>query len=480
MLSLLVVVPGLGYEAAAQQCLGTVPPAEIPILAQNVGLDTFASSGGAVNDGLRSAAMTAMTANGRYFNEGVPPAARISGGHARTEIMLPQTLFYTCATLSCMPAPYATLSFCSSCQDITDELSIASSGFVQLSSGGGLNSSDHVLVIKSHPIHYDYSNSGKGKLALANSILIEYLPLAPPIIFQVVQFAAQRCTINLCTNTYQLDVSQGSTGASGATEILLASVTHAAGGAGPGWTVPVPAGTLLNFPNGKVKRWENNLLPDTSGYSNDPGYDTDTDDYRIDNSSLVFISDYFASLFDGQSSQTSADGVFIVDVLSYAQRPAGTGFWYTLAYTLTTYGYTDHEQITNQVNGVISNIASSMGNWARDYYTTNAAVTFGGVLENTYHIRWAWLALPAMTELPAVLLLLLTIVETRKQKFPVWKTNCITIMFRGITQPEPVAGLCSEKVSTMEDVAARKRVKLALTSGGYRLVDAETETGHSG
>lgn len=336
VLSLLIVIPGLGFEAALQQCLGTVAPTDIPILALIYDLDRFASGGGVMIDGLRGAAMTAMTTKDPLNDESVPPSAMIAGGNARTETVLPRTILYSCTTPGCLSAPYATLSFCSTCQDITYELSMQTSGFVKLSSGGGFNSSDQVLAIVSHPIRYDYSHAWKGTLALADFSLIEYFSQVPGSnVAQVVEHAAQRCTINLCTNIYQLDVSQGSTGASGANETLLASVTQASEGnetlpnsVGIDWNLQVPDGTLLSFPDGKVKNWN----------SATSGYGTNTASYGIDNNSLVFISNYFASLFDGQSSQSSAGGISVVDDSSnYAQRPAGTGFWDSLAYILTTY-----------------------------------------------------------------------------------------------------------------------------------------------
>lgn len=123
-----------------------------------------------------------------------------------------------------------------------------------------------------------------------------------------------------------------------------------------------------------------------------------------------------------------------------------------------------------------------MGNWARDFYTTNVVAgnpEREGVLENTYYIRWAWLILPAVIELLAILLLLSTIRKTREHKFPIWKTSTIATMFRGIMQPEDTVGPYCEKVSAMEVVAARKRVKLASTSKGYRLIDTEIKTSHS-
>lgn len=54
----------------------------------------------------------------------------------------------------------------------------------------------------------------------------------------------------------------------------------------------------------------------------------------------------------------------------YATIGSGSGFWDSLAYSLKIYGYNDRDDLTTQVDGIIANIVTSMGNWARDLYAT--------------------------------------------------------------------------------------------------------------
>jgi hypothetical protein len=171
-----------------------------------------------------------------------------------------------------------------------------------------------------------------------------------------------------------------------------------------------------------------------------------------------------------------------MDPSIYAQQAAGTGFWNSLAYIFTTYDYNNTDDATIQISGVISNVVTSMANWLRDYAFKDIAAIdanpyYTGVTGNTFHIRWGWFALPVAVELLTVLLLVLTIYRTRARKLEVWKTSALAVMFRGVKQPEATLISNSSKVSDMEHWAARRSVKLAMTSRGYRLVDLEQESG---
>lgn len=130
-----------------------------------------------------------------------------------------------------------------------------------------------------------------------------------------------------------------------------------------------------------------------------------TSSHGIDKNSLIFLSDYFASLFNGASRVGPLPGPLLgfpgvnsvtSHVSTYAQRPAGSDFWDTLSYTVTTYVYKDIDDVTEQTGATISNIVTSTANWARDYYFTSflegqQAVYSGAGKsregKNTYRIR---------------------------------------------------------------------------------------------
>lgn len=481
LLSFLIVVPGLGFEAAAQQCLQVVGPTLIPILAQICELDDISNNDGIIADGLMGATMQALTNPNSGMSTTVPLVRMIPDGNTRTEVVLPRTLDYTCTTPNCVPRPYATMGLCSSCDDITDEIVTLPSGFKGLSSGAGFSSQEQLLAMIPHPISYDYSSSWSGTLALANFSLLEYVLLGTENAQYQYQFVetlvAQRCVINVCANIYQLDVSGGSTGASGANETLLASVTQMSGGGGS-WSLAVPEGTALEYPNRRVAKWQGG--PSGAFGSTSPGYGTFTGDYGIDNASLVLLSSYFASLFDGSSSWSWLNTNTPANVSAYAQSPAGTEYWDSFSGTVTTYNFESYDDVITQIGGTVSNIATSMGNWLRDFYFSTVPGRcnpreYSGVTENTYHIQWAWFVLPMAVELFAVCLIASTIRKTRKANLPIWKTSSIATMFRGLPQPEDQRVSDLARVSNMEDLATRKKVRLAMTLQGYRLVDIEKE-----
>ena len=91
----------------------------------------------------------------------------------------------------------------------------------------------------------------------------QIFPSIPGIAFdQPLRFAAQTCTIGLCANIYQLDVTAGDTGVSGATESLLASFKRAAYTSEllyvdrPGHTIVVPGHVDMTTADGKSTHWQ--------------------------------------------------------------------------------------------------------------------------------------------------------------------------------------------------------------------------------
>ncbi|KAK4506364.1 hypothetical protein PRZ48_000094 [Zasmidium cellare] len=127
---------------------------------------------------------------------------------------------------------------------------------------------------------------------------------------------------------------------------------------------------------------------------------------------------------------------------------------------------------TPDMSGRIGLIVSSIADTARMASTQNA---FGNNvepwmgMETSWHIRWLWFTWPAAVEACAILLLALTVFETRRRKFPVWKTNAMAIMFRGLSEPDGMLAPGVTKISEMEGFAAGQRVKLAMNAQGCRM-----------
>ena len=484
VLSAFIVIPALGLEAAAQQCLTTSATEYIPTLLTIFYLDQFGSSGGTVTDGIRNAGLSAMTA--KHFQAGGDLSPSF-----RSEPVLPQTLVYSCTTAGCSPPPYVTLSFCSRCEDITEDLIVNpdwcnnndnSNGTcgVYLPYGAALNTSDQALALSAAPIEYSSDQTWTGELLLANFTMVEQTSPVVSGTDQPVHYAAQSCSIVLCANIYQLNVSAGDTGASGATEVQLASLTKASwsaepsdapGGNWPGYTIIVPDQTALNLSNGKAAHWQGG-----------------TTVLGIDNTSTAFLGTYLTSLFTGVGAIPSPDQSYnLATTLKQAaestQRPAGSGFWDTIVYTLWGYQFIDIDDFNTQIDTVLADITTSMGNWVRDLYpvqeggeTGQPGLDLARLLKHSsYQIRWAWLVLPVALEVLAFVLLTTTMELTSTSKVPVWKASTMATLFHGISHPEEAAGVSYQEVSFMEDEAAKRRVKLAVTAARHHLVDVQDD-----
>ena len=268
VLSALLAVVALGIEAAAQQCLQSTATSYVPVLGTIIDLGFWATDGAYPNFGMLNVGVAAMTTKDTVLQH---PFTTPS---SRTETVLPETLLYRCLTAGCQPSPYVTLGFCSTCVDISESLVIQdwcaqSSGNdngscgIYILGGPSLHVQTQGLALKATPI-IPTNLWQPGELLLANFTMVEQIfPSIPGIAFdQPLRFAAQTCTIGLCANIYQLDVTAGDTGVSGATESLLASFKRAAYTSEllyvdrPGHTIVVPGHVDITTADGKSTHWQ--------------------------------------------------------------------------------------------------------------------------------------------------------------------------------------------------------------------------------
>jgi hypothetical protein len=505
VLSAFIVIAAMGLEAAAQQCLQASPREYIPLLESISMLDYYYfNTGGMVADGIRDAGISAMTSRHLLGDQGsdIPPSL-IAGP------VLPQSLVYSCTGKGCKPKPYATLSFCSKCEDISDD--VVQSGCddseghgdctLSLPGGPSLKYNIESMVMSTTPIASSHGESWTGELTLAKFTMINQfaVPFDNCVHDQYpyycwIEYAAHSCSIALCANIYRLDASQGDTGFSGATESPLASETQAAWGYEviqngdqpnqgyqPGYHIPIPNRPTHDLSNSEVLNGE-----------------SATASLGIDQNSTVLLNKYFASLFNGTSlfppaymsnGSTAEDAPDLEaadaqrQAAVYAQQQAGAGFWDTFSVTLQSWGYDNTTEATTQVNSVLASIVTSMGNWVRDFYPS--FTDFGNyqgqpgalipVSPSTYKIRWAWLALPFGLEILVLVLLRIAIDLTIHYKLPVWKASSMALLYRGIARGEEGDEAPLEKVSAMETAATSKKVKLEITPDGHRLVVTNNE-----
>ncbi|KAK5958482.1 hypothetical protein OHC33_000325 [Knufia fluminis] len=74
-------------------------------------------------------------------------------------------------------------------------------------------------------------------------------------------------------------------------------------------------------------------------------------------------------------------------------------------------------------------------------------------------VRWYWLTLPALLNLLVLLFLVLTMIATREQKAPLWKSSTLALLFHGLEDDE-IRISNAETVSEMNQAAEHTTVRL--------------------
>jgi hypothetical protein len=484
----MLAILSLSIEAAAQQCLQTTAQEYIPALQHIFTLDSLGAPTGIATNGIISAGVLSVAAKGAMTVTQIAPIDR-------TRIVLPESLVYSCPAANCAIDPYVTINLCLTCEDVTEQLewnpclasddgnllSECGTG-VSLPDGTALGTQDQALAMNATTIDpVDPGTFKPGPLVVANFSMVHRINQTfsfgtegPVTDFeQPEEYAAQSCSVLICANAYQLDVSQGSSGSSGAVEHLIGSVTHAEyseTGASDGYsyrsafTIPVTHGAALSTVEGQTVPWK--------------GRSTSVD---IDLDSMNFLIEYLSSLFTG--SAMVAMPLYDFDLQSRlnaahraAQQPAGQAFWNGIVYALTAYSFKDVEDVYTQIFSVVSSATTSMGNWLRDFYPAGPHFAvpgsiLGNAKESTYRIRWEWLAIPITAELLAMLLLIEVINATKHNKIPIWKSSTLATMLHGISRERNLAEPVPHTASAMVSAAEHRRVLLAVSPLDCHLID---------
>lgn len=476
-LSAFLAITGLGYEAAAQQCLNIQGPEIIP---RATALQEFGSRRGVnpnqVFEALKDAATRPLMSLSRVVTG---QQESLLGGSYDGSTSLPQSLDYTCAG-DCTPPPYATLDLCSRCEDVTNELAQRDSQTYCLSDTTSCIGSSSVISMSAFPVT-NANTTAVDPLSVAYFDAIEHihhasLEAVPLERLTEAWLVAQRCSLFICLNTYQLDASAGGTPMTGVKEQLLNTITQSSR-TDDKWSFVVRKDVETDFADRESTYWS-----------------VDKSIYTIDRYSVEFLQESLITLFNGsdlwQARKLDSGGT------GFGQYRAPVDVPYALANMIFGRQFekpvvaangsavTDNagtkdaslKEAVSRIVEVFSAITTSMGGYLRDYAYTRGSgrslenALYRGVRDNTYQMRWAWIAIPATVEALACLLLMVVILKTRKSKVPVWKTNAMAIMFRGASLPEfathPGSVDCA---SNMEALADRTYAELQQFSTGYRL-----------
>lgn len=92
------------------------------------------------------------------------------------------------------------------------------------------------------------------------------------------------------------------------------------------------------------------------------------------------------------------------------------------------------------------------------------------VIEPHVEVRWAWLILPAALNLLAAVFLVSTILGTRAQKAPLWKSSVIAPRFHQLECPSLLLISDPKTLGEMDEQAKKVNVKLKTSDNDGRLL----------
>ena len=120
---------------------------------------------------------------------------------------------------------------------------------------------------------------------------------------------------------------------------------------------------------------------------------------------------------------------------------------------------------TRSLEQRVESIATALTNWGLQ--TTNDTVRGDAIGEESYvHVRWKWIILPAVLELASLTLLVVTIIHSRREDVPLWKTSALALIYHGVDELRGRETLATERLSSMEVTAKTTDVQLIKSEDG--------------
>lgn len=87
------------------------------------------------------------------------------------------------------------------------------------------------------------------------------------------------------------------------------------------------------------------------------------------------------------------------------------------------------------------------------------------------HVQWAWLTLPSVLLILALILQIVTMMRTSRRKTPLWKSSALPLFFHGRAVQEGMNSTRGDDLAGMEDLAGRMKVRLENTGRCWRLTE---------
>lgn len=345
----------------------------------------------------------------------------------------PLNPIYKCDAATCTWQEYSSLGVCSQCIDVSKtakknctNLLITGSGSVcnfTTPANFSLSVSHQATPHDSRAVLFGSSSLAVMPIGEETNQLLSLGTLKVPTDYDGTNLADQGlqvydCSLRFCGKTYaSLTFTNGTYTEAAPIEWDFASI-------GPEWTTSsnqpyrtfTPPVNLFNSTGNYTGNWTVNLL------------DWDA------------ISTYISQLLTTPSNTNTNDASF--------DKSINQAVW-NLMYS------------SPDLPKTISNIATSMTNAIRnsEQGTTFAGTAFRDQIK--IHVSWPWIILPVTVILGGNLLLLVTIVQSRRTRMPLWRSSSLAILYHGFEsfdRSEPLATM-----SQMEEAAELRRVRLAGT-----------------
>jgi hypothetical protein len=136
---------------------------------------------------------------------------------------------------------------------------------------------------------------------------------------------------------------------------------------------------------------------------------------------------------------------------------------------------------TRNLSQRVESVAVALTNYGLQ--TTNDTVRGKAITEESYvRIRWQWIVLPAFLELASLALLVLTIIHSRRENVPLWKSSVLALIYHGVDELRGQESLATERLSGMKVTAKTTDVRLVKSvdgvnslskRSGYRTMDQD-------
>ncbi|PKY05453.1 hypothetical protein P168DRAFT_233986 [Aspergillus campestris IBT 28561] len=331
----------------------------------------------------------------------------------------------SCPTGNCTFAPYQSLGFCSRCSNITDLLSMTTTGGSSLT----MRTSNFKL-----PNGWKFQ-TGMNLKNLMNSTtgrpLLRVDTANVPVVLNFTAISssglgaaasATECALYFCVQTYEASVADGKF-----TERIQSTASSEVTK-----TADDPAQDIR-------------LTPETC-YVNGTKQAPDKCTYKVNWLSRVSMSNSLSPLLKGDGS------------LFVRNRPDWSSDTVRAVY--------GNEGNTTEIDSVFHSLATALTRHARSsvcHARTVTGITWGQ--QSFVHVRWGWLVLPGVLVVLSLIFLGITIFHTRNQF--IWKSSPLALLFSGLGFEAPT--MRDPTLNGMEDMSRNLNVWLESSTGGIRL-----------